>query len=299
MLTGGHRLNHDLDMSKTATPRVILETIFPYLKVAAGYARLIQPKIQALPAKVGDNAFAAALSDADLSIQNFIEVTLLSLFPEIQFYGEEYEKSSNTKYFRSIEWGEKGDYLLTLDPIDGTRFYLDGHSNYQIIFSVLNRDHYEAVIAVSPALEQYYYAIRGEGAFYGSFDTAFNQCQPLTLNTSSSTILLGTKVGHLKTKFPAKYEVIDIAASYSQTTQIPTVNGILTGDLSGVVLQSGQLIDGAALGFIVEMAGGLVSNLAGEPLSPVYTCENYRYNGIIMAASASVQQDILKVTSAD
>jgi fructose-1,6-bisphosphatase/inositol monophosphatase family enzyme len=297
MLTDGNLLNHNLDMSKTATPRVILETLFPYLKVAAGYARLIQPKIQALPAKEGDNAFAAALSDADLSIQNFIEVTLLGLFPEIRFYGEEYEQSSNTKYFRSIELGEQGDYLVTLDPIDGTRFYLDGHSNYQIILSVLNRDYYEAVLAISPAIKQYYYAIRGFGSYYGSLETAFNQCQPLTLNPDSSSIFLGTKVGDLKPQLSSKYDVIDIAASYSDTDQIPTVNGILTGDLSGVVLQSGQFIDGAALGFIVEEAGGFVSNFAGESLPPLCSCKNYKYDGIVMAASASVQQDLLKVTN--
>jgi 3'-phosphoadenosine 5'-phosphosulfate (PAPS) 3'-phosphatase len=38
-----------------------------------------------------------------------------------------------------VRWylGDKNDYLVTLDPIDGTQFYLDGHSNYQIILSVL------------------------------------------------------------------------------------------------------------------------------------------------------------------
>ncbi len=282
-----------MPQTQTPTPRVILETLFPYLKVAAGYARLIQPKIQALPAKAGDNLFAAALSDADLSIQNFIEVTLLGLFPEIRFYGEEYQQSSNTKYFRSIELGTKDDYLVTLDPIDGTRFYLDGHSNYQIIFSVLNCDRYEGVLAISPGLNQYYYALQGEGAFQGSLETAFSDCQVLQLQSCNLVIFLGTKVGRFKAGIPQQYEVIDIAECYSSQTQIPTVNGILNGDLSGIVLQSGQFIDGAALAFIAQEAGCLVTNFAGNPLPPLNTCENYRYDGIVIATSASVQQDLL------
>lgn len=283
----------DMPQTQTPAPRQILETLFPSLKIAAGYARLIQPKIQALPEKEGDNIFSAALSDADLAIQNFIEVTLLSLFPQIRFYGEEYQKSSNTKYFSSIELGDTGDYLITLDPIDGTRFYLDGHSNYQIILSILNRDYYEAVIAISPAMDCYYYAIRGEGAYQGSIETPLNACQPLQLNPTKSVILLGTKMGKFKPNIPKKYEVIDIENCYSSQTQITTVNGILTGDISGVVLRSGQFIDGAAIAFLAQEAGCVVTTLTGEPLPPLHTCKNYVYSGIVIATSASILQDLL------
>ena len=90
------------------SPRIILETLLPHLKVAAGYARFLQPKIAVLPEKDGkDNLFSSALTDADLAIQNFVEVVLLSKFPNIRFYGEEYESSPNTKYFRAIDLGEK------------------------------------------------------------------------------------------------------------------------------------------------------------------------------------------------
>ncbi|HEY9858651.1 MAG TPA: inositol monophosphatase family protein [Candidatus Obscuribacterales bacterium] len=144
-------------MSDTPSPRLFLETLFPYLKVAAAYACQIQAKIVAHPAKdASDDFFAAALSDADLSIQTLVEVALLGTFPNIRFYGEEYEQSYNTQYFRSIELGPQDDYLVTLDPIDGTQFYLDGHSNYQIILSILNRDEFEAAIALSPAQNTYY-----------------------------------------------------------------------------------------------------------------------------------------------
>ncbi len=283
----------------TPTPRLILETLLPHLIIAARYARLIQPKIRALPAKEGDNLFAAALSDADLSIQNFIEVILLGTFPDIRFYGEEHEQSGNTKYFRSIELGTEGDYLVTLDPIDGTRFYLDGHSNYQIILSVLNCDDYEAVLAISPGLDTYYYALKGQGAFQGSLETAMADCQPLQIQPKQSAIFLGTKMGSLKTKIPDQYNVIDIAESYSSQTQIPIPNGILNGDLCGVVVKSGQFIDGAALAFIAQEAGCLVTSLTGDALPPLQACKNYKFDGIVVAANESVQQDLLTAIAMD
>lgn len=220
-------------MLQIPTPRSILETLLPHLKIAAAYARQIQPEIAALPAKdQGDNFFAAALTDADLAVQNFVEVALLGTFPQLRFYGEEHERSSNTKYFRAIDLGPEGDYLVTLDPIDGTQFYQDGHSNYQIILSVLNRDDYEAAIALSPALNAYYYAIRGEGAFSGTLATELQACTPLRVTQTKPIILLGWGLSSLSPVLQERYQVIDVATDYSPDIQIPNFNGIFDGEIS-------------------------------------------------------------------
>lgn len=156
----------------TPTPRQILQALLPHLRVAAAYAQEIQSCIAAQPEKDSDNIFVSALTDADLSIQTFVEVLLLGLFPTVRFHGEEHEKSHNTKYFRALDLGPQDDYLVTLDPIDGTRFYLDGHANYQIILNVLNADGFEAALVIRPAYGRYFYALRGEGLFQGRSPTA-------------------------------------------------------------------------------------------------------------------------------
>jgi myo-inositol-1(or 4)-monophosphatase len=283
-------------MTERPTPRQILETLLPPLRLAAGYARHIQAKIQAQPSKTGAaNPFAAALTDADLSVQTFVEVALLGAFPNIRFYGEEYEQSYNTKYFRAIDLGEDGDYLVTLDPIDGTRFYMDGHPSYQIILTVLNRDDYEGVLAISPALDRYYYALRGQGTWQGKLAQDFDQCDRLVIPTSDR-IFLGTKLAPLKPKLSDRYEVISIAEDYSSTEVVPTVNGILDGGVAGVALAMGQFIDGAALAFLAREAGHLVTTLQGEPVPPLHTCQDYKTPGLVVAANADIQQDMLAVT---
>ncbi len=276
------------------TPRQILETLLPYLRVAAGYACKLQPLIRALPAKEGDNFFAEALTDADLSIQTLVEVALLGTFPDLRFYGEEYEQSANTKYFRSVELGEQGDYLVTLDPIDGTKFYLDGHSNYQIILTVLNRDEFEAVLAISPALNTYYYALRGEGTFTGSLEDDLEACVPVQLESAEPIILLGFGMSEFKPLLENNYDVIDIANDYGIDVQIPNHNGILSGCLCGTVSRSAKFIDGAALAFLAQEAGCIVTTYDGSCPPPLNMCKDYSRPGLLVAASESVHRHLLE-----
>lgn len=281
-------------MSQTPTPRLILETLLPHLRVAAAYSRQIQSKIASRPAKDAESLFGAALSDADLSVQTLVEVALLGTFPNIRFYGEEYDQSYNTKYFRAISLGPKDDYLVTLDPIDGTQFYLDGHSNYQIILGILNWDEFEAVIAISPAQNTYHYALRGQGCWQGPLNADLHACHPLRIRESRPTILLGWGMESLATRLSKQYQVLDVATSYSKDRQIPNVNGILSGELAGTVIRAGKFIDGAALAFLAQAAGCIVTTLDGALPPPLYKCENYQRPGLILAVSPSVHQHLLE-----
>ena len=279
-------------MSTKPLPREILATLLPHLRVAAGYARQIQHKIISLPDKnAGGNILSAALTDADLSIQTLVEVALLGTYPHLAFYGEEYEQSRNTKYFSSTELN--GDYLITLDPIDGTKYYLDGFDNYQIILSILGKEHYEAVIAISPAQNCYYYCLKGEGVYKGSLDWDLDRCQPLKIVDPKPHILLGWGMAHLKPALETKYHVIDIENCYSTDYKFPNYNGIFSGDLIGWVTKRGKFIDSAALAFMAKENGCIVTSLDGSPLVALNNCNNYSYDGAIVANSPQLHRDIL------
>ncbi|MEM9264636.1 MAG: inositol monophosphatase family protein [Cyanobacteria bacterium P01_F01_bin.13] len=276
------------------TPREILDALLPSLKIAAGYAQKIQTSISAHPDKFdSENFFATALTDADLSIQTFIEVTLLSFFPDIRFYGEEFEKTYNTKYFRSIELGAQDDYLVTLDPIDGTRFYMDGHPNYQIILTVLNTDSFEAVIALSPALNQFYYALRGQGTFYGTLADDLDSCQPLKIKTPKDQVLLSWALTHLADKLEGKFETICVKTDYSRERAIPNTNGLLTGDLTGAILAAGQFIDGGALSWMAQEMGYIISDHQGNSLPALSECKDYKWPGVVVGSSPEVHKKLL------
>ena len=276
------------------SPREIISTLLPYLRATAGYARQIQTRISSLPDKnEGNNFFATALTDADLSIQTAIEVALLAHFPQIRFFGEEHEQSRNTKYFRSTELGAQNDYLITLDPIDGTKFYLDGFDNYQIILSILNADEFEAVIAISPAQNCYYYCLRGQGAYQGNLAVDLDACTPLKITNPKPAILLGWGMAHLKPALVNKYEVIDLENCYSPQQKFPNYNGIFVDELIGWVTKRGKFIDSGALAFMAKEAGCLVTCFDGSSLPSLSACEHYSYEGAVVAANATVHQDLL------
>ncbi|MEM9542932.1 MAG: inositol monophosphatase family protein [Cyanobacteria bacterium P01_E01_bin.42] len=280
-------------MLELPTPRAILEILLPHLRIAGAYAREIQSRIVALPEKgESENFFATALTDADLSVQTFVEVALLGKYPQLRFYGEEWEQSYNTKYFRGTTLGEQGDYLVTLDPIDGTRYYLDGHPYYLIILAVLNADDYEAVIALSPSEDCYFYALRGEGCFRGKLEDDLNQCQPLRISEPEKRVYLGWKMASLLESFPSTYEVVTSKA-YTKEKPIPAFARMLQGAIAGAILDSGKFIDGAALAFLAKEAGALVTNREGLPLPPLSACEDYRLPGLVIAANAEIQRDLL------
>ena len=284
-------------MSPQPSPREILQTLFPHLKTAAGYAKQIQAKIASLPAKdAGDNILSAALTDADLSIQTMVEVALLGIYPNLAFYGEEYEQSRNTKYFSATGLGDNkydNKYLITLDPIDGTKYYLDGFDNYQIILSILNANSYEAAIAISPAQDHCYYAIKNQGVYQGSLTQELDDYTPLKITDAHPAILLGWGMADLKPALEDKYQVIDIENCYSSTVKFPNYNGIFSGDLIGWVTKRGKFIDSAALAFMAQEYGCKVTGLDGSALPPLHTCENYSYAGAIVASTPQLHQDLL------
>lgn len=282
------------------TPRQILAALLPYLKTAGAYAQQIQAQIAAQPDKdgKGDNFFASALSDADLSIQTMMEVVLLGLFPNVRFYGEEHEQAYNTKYFRAIDLGPQGDYLLTLDPIDGTQFYLDGHSNYQIILAILNADEYEGAIAITPSQDLYYYTLRGEGTFMGSLAQSLDDCTQIEVQSPTPAICLGWQMGELVPYLSDRYRVYHTKTDYSKATQIPNFNGLLSGDLAGAVLARGQFIDGAALAFMAQEMGFIVTTFTGDPPPPLHTCSNYLRPGMVIGSSKAVHSDLLAAVTA-
>jgi fructose-1,6-bisphosphatase/inositol monophosphatase family enzyme len=282
------------------TPRQILATLLPYLRTAGSYAKQIQRQIQAQPNKdgKGDNFFASALSDADLSIQTMVEVVLLGLFPQVRFYGEEYEQTYNTKYFRAIDLGDQGDYLIALDPIDGTQFYLDGHNNYQIILSVLNADEFEAVMAITPGQDLYYYTLRGEGTFKGQLHQPLDDCLPVSIESPTKAICLGWHMGEVAPYLRDCYTVFHTKTDYAKDNPIPNFNGLLSGELAGAVLARGQFIDGAALAFMAQEMGYIVTTFDGAVPPPLHRCDNYQRPAMVVAASGEIHQDLLQAVRA-
>ncbi|NEO82684.1 MAG: inositol monophosphatase family protein [Spirulina sp. SIO3F2] len=276
------------------TPHNILATLLPHLRVAAHYANEIQQRICAQPEKsAGHNFFSTALTDADLSIQTFFEVLLLGSFPLLRFYGEEYEKTYNTKYLRGIDFGEGEEYLLTLDPIDGTRCYMDGHKTYQIILGILSKQGHEAAVSIHPATDEYFWALRGKGTKRGAIADDLDACQPIQLGQSPLEIYFSWSMERFAEPLRDRYAVASLAESYSAEQGMNVFSTILQGQLCGGVLRAGRFLDTWPLAFLAQEAGAIVTTFDGESVPPAHTHQNYELPSLLVATSEGVHQDLL------
>ncbi|MEM8639560.1 MAG: inositol monophosphatase family protein [Cyanobacteria bacterium P01_G01_bin.54] len=276
------------------TPRDILVTLLPHLRVAAHYAHEIQQRIRAQPEKeAGHNVFATALTDADLSIQTFFEVLLLGSFPQLRFYGEEYEKTYNTKYLRGIDFGEDETYLLTLDPIDGTRCYMDGHTTYQIILGILSKQGHEAALSIHPASDEYFWALRGQGTKRGAITQDLEDCELLKLGETPPEIYFSWSMENYAEPLRDRYTIASLAESYSPEQGMNVFSTILQGKLCGGVLRAGRFLDTWPLAFLAQEAGAIVTTFAGEPVPPAQTHQKYELPSLLVATTTAVHQDLL------
>lgn len=285
----------------------IFSTLYPYLQTAASYANFMQRSIVPLPDKELDNIFSQALSAADLSVQTFVEVALLSYFPHLAFFGEEHEKSHNTPYFKSITWHEdprpdiKSDsFLILLDPIDGTRFFLDKHDNFQIILSVLSPDGYEGALFLSPARNEFYYALKGKGLFLSNdLSQPFSSARPYVPPPFERRILLSSRI-HLTQPDPlADYDVFSTIQSYSPHAPSPMGNDIFRGKICGLAYGSSSYIDGGANVFAAQEAGFFTTSLDGTPLPPPGKTQSLKMPPALIGRSKEIVEIMLAAGPAE
>ena len=280
------------------TPKEIVSTLLPTLIESARYARRVQGRIQALEEKQGAaNLFAAALSDADLSVQTHVELALLAHYPNIPFFGEEWENSRNTKYLAGKTFLPNEDFLITLDPIDGTRLYLDGHRDYQIILTVISREAFEAVIVLFPCYNEYIFALRNQGAFHANFDTPISAALPWKIKEMPNQIYVSSELSAIIPKLKSKFSTIFCSNQYNKDVVIPYLNSLLRSQLCGAITSSAQIIDGAALAFVASEMGYIVQSHNGGGIPRPVDYPNLILPGLVVGKDIETLSALKNVIS--
>ena len=272
--------------------KLFIEFALSHLPIMGRYALEVQSRIASQPEKDYGNIFAAALTDADLSVQNYFEVVLLSEFPDLRFFGEEEENSLNAKYFT-----KNGRYEITLDPINGTRFYMDQLNVFDCILTLTEDDQLRAAVSYFPGLGQAYYAIKGEGAFIvpiieGQLD--IKDAVRVVLSAESKPVAIFDADGDLLHRLKGVVPVWDFLKEYETKKNGMTLGSVLMGDLAGWVRTTSPLIDAGAISFIAEEAGAIVTGFSGDPIVR-YPVDNDRDGGAqIVAVTKELHEALLK-----
>jgi myo-inositol-1(or 4)-monophosphatase len=275
----------------TATPSDVIRYLLPYVATAGSYSSYIQGRVGRHEAKDGATAFHQALSDADLTIQSYLEVVLLAKFPELSFFSEEQDQSLNAKYFAPDSHLE-----IFLDPIDGTRSYIDNRPHYQIIVGIHDRAELVGALAYMPRQGVCYIATKGEGAYVLTHDEARSghRGTRLALTQRDGAILVFNHP-ELSKKLSPHFEVRDVVVEYDAQPGRYNFTNIFDGSTLANISMPCQGIDGGALSFIAHEAGGIATDFSGNPLGNFRLSPKRIIPESLVTANREVHERILRV----
>ena len=271
------------------TPQAIISYLLPFVATAGAYSAQIQREVGTHEAKDGATIFHHALSDADLTIQSYLEVVLLAKFPFVSFFSEEQEQSLNRKYF-----APQYDLEVLLDPIDGTRAYIDNREFYQIIITIHDAREIVGSICYMPRRDRCYVATRGKGAYVLNRAEMESGAQGrrLVLEHSASPALV-FNAPEIERKISRVMEVKDLLTSYQQDEGRFYSTDLLEGRACATLHCPVQAIDGASIALIAEEAGALVTDFEGRRLESFRESPKRTQPSALVAVNAEVQARIL------
>ena len=115
--------------------------------------------------KIGVSTKKRALTQADLACQEIILKCVLDCHPEVILHAE--EETNLAKRFTS----QDSEWMVIVDPIDGTLRYFDGDASFGIQVALIHKDIYVAAIVGLPKRNIVLSAMKGMGTFLHSGST--------------------------------------------------------------------------------------------------------------------------------
>jgi myo-inositol-1(or 4)-monophosphatase len=216
---------------------------------------------------------SSPVSEADIAVNDLLEARLRSATPDYGWLSEE-SADDEARLSRRLTW--------VVDPIDGTRTYLNGHDDWCVSVALVE-DSSPALAAVfAPTSGEFFFAARGRG-------TVLND-KPVRTAPGSAldfTRVAGPKplVERLK---PSPGDIKLHPRIGSLALRLCRVaNGVLDAAFAGGNSHDWDL---AAADLIVQEADGRMSELSGDPI--LYNRREVAH-GVLVAAGRDRHADIV------
>ena len=231
--------------------------------------------IGAQPSVIKNEDLQDFATDVDLSLeQQFCEQLVKETgFPVL---GEEFglkggSTASGDVSVNSMGGGKHPETMWCIDPVDGTSNYTVANPMCGILVSLIHKG--EPVIGLTslPLLGQFYSAVRG-GPLHvnGEPFPPLPKDDPEVIQIGFGSILSGRR-GHVPRQYRQNL-LFSIGESYPRMRVTGSVGADLAftagGVFAGTLTFSPNLWDNAAGICLVQAAGGVVTNLDGEPWTP-------------------------------
>jgi len=201
-----------------------------------------------------EKAPADLVTDADLASQEAIRKYLLAVYPNHDFLGEEGGGSHKPG----------SPYRWVVDPLDGTTNYVHQFPNYCVSIALEHEGQPIVGVVFDPCSGECYRATRGGGAFLNGKRLAVSTVDDISKSMIAASF--PTKVTKGSPDIDDFVEVL-IAAQSVRRLGSAALNlcYVAAGRFDGYWATNTKLWDVAAAMLIVREAGGLFTDIDGQP----------------------------------
>ena len=193
------------------------------------------------------------VTQADVECEQAIRAVILAQFPDHGFFGEETGRT-----------GGDADYLWLVDPIDGTKGFVRQYPFFSTQIALMHRG--EIVLGVSSGtmLDELAWAERGKGAWLNGVRIAVSGID----DPDQAAVSTGN-IGSLARSegWGRLAEVLGRADRTRRYGDFYHYHLLAAGKIEAVIESDVNILDVAALSIIVTEAGGVFTDLNGEPVS--------------------------------
>lgn len=211
------------------------------------------------------------VTEADRACERVIRDTLLAAFPDHAIVGEEYGGDA------------QGDCVWLVDPIDGTRSFIRGLPFWSTQIALMVNGTLVLGVSSAPAFGEQAYAMVGQGAYVQEQRAQVRQINDLRLADVS--------MGNIRSLARSTHwqwlgRLVEQAARTRGYGDFYSYHRLAMGQQDLVIESDVNILDIAALTVIVTEAGGVMTDLQGEPIGLESTS--------VLAASPELHQTLLK-----
>ena len=192
------------------------------------------------------------VTKADEEAEQAIVSHIREQYPDHGFLGEE---GSHTK--------TDAEYVWVIDPLDGTKNFLNGIPLFAVSVALLVRGAPAAAVVYNPTTRSLYAAEKGKGATYNGKKIAVSK-QPAEMGVV--TFGPGQKDKHTLNVFFERSEKFFKSKRYLGCTALE-LGYVARGGTEGFVCIGLKKWDYAAGALLVEEAGGVLTDYDGNPWS--------------------------------
>ena len=201
------------------------------------------------------------------------------------------EETSKEKNFQQDNY--KKDWCWILDPLDGTKDFLQGSENYAVHIALAYKQKPKIGVVLIPERNELWFGIIGSGAWYENRD-GYKKEISFSERIDISELILVSSKNHQQSKLLKLLSSLSFAGTKRIGSVGCKVASILRGEADVYISLSGKTSpkdwDMAAPHALIEAAGGKFSHADGTNL--IYQNPNLYQSGCLIASHGKTHQKI-------